>query len=146
MLCLLLTMSQSQQSTMNLTSCSSTSITLFPSQTNVSPQTQSPHNCSTPCSLSDYNPATPVSPSAMLEESHREALHSERGGVVQKTKLFTTVTCRSVILCAQYIDVHPPSFKFFSLLCAPPIPCLFLLPPTSFLLPSSTSFILPTSL
>ena len=61
-----------------MTSCSSTPLTLFPSQTNVSPQTQSPRNCSTLCSLSDHNPATTVSPSAMLEESHREALCSER--------------------------------------------------------------------
>ena len=45
--------------------------------------------------------------------------------MVQKTKLFTTMVCRSVILCVQYIDVDPPSI--YSLLCAPPIPCLFLL-------------------
>ena len=119
---------------------------LFPSQTNVSPQTQSPHNCSTLCSLSDHNPATPVSPSAMLEESHREALSSER------EELFKRQSCspqwhvgQSYYVCT----VYKCTSSIFSLLCAPPIPCLFLLPPTlptSFLFPSSTVFIPPTFL
>ena len=65
-------------------------------------------------------------------------------GVAKKTKLFTTIASRLAMICVQYIDVHhlPPSFKFFSLLCVPPVSCLFLLPPTlptSFLLPSLSS-------
>ena len=116
--------------TWSMTLCSYTSLTLFPSQTNVSPQTQGPQNCSTLCSLSDHNPATTVSPSAMLEESHREALCSER------EEWFKRQSCspqwhvgQSYYVCAvcRCTSSILPSF---SLLCAPPIPCLFLLPPT----------------
>ena len=46
------------------------------------------------------------------------------------------MVCRSVILCVQYIDVHPPSSLCFVLLpslvsssCLPPFPLLFSSPP-----------------
>ena len=116
----------------------------------MSPLKHNSHNCST---LSDRDPPTPVSPSAMLKESHRGTLlrmiqktklfstmacrlamlkESHRGTLlrmIQKTKLFSTMACRLVIGdCNLYgvVDVYhlPPSFSS-------------LFPPSAFLLPLS---------
>ena len=88
----------------------------------MSPLKHNSHNCST---LLDRDPPTPVSPSAMLKESHRGTLLR----MIQKTKLFSTMACRLVIGdCNLYgvVDVYhlPPSFSS-------------LFPPSGFLLPLS---------
>ena len=105
-------------------SCSSNYLIWFPSQTNVSPQTQSPDNCSTLCNLPDHptggtpqslgpQPSYPCLPFSHAGSIPQVDTAQWEGGVIWKTKLFTELACRLVMICVQY-DVHhlPPSFHF----------------------------------